>query len=330
MKGFMKGCGIAALILVVLGTLLFSISAITKKSDDVKEIAYGRMNGLWKFENSAFFNWAEDFFDWGDRDWSYEYDELENDMEEDFYDIENDSLFNSDFETYSGNIELTLPNNDVTELKLGLGGCIFRILESENNEFKIKGNNVKNTQAYIEDGALYLVSARKNNVWDEFKNCEIELYIPRNMYFDSVELDVGAGSAEVDMLYAGEMKLTAGAGSINAKYLEATDLDIESGAGQVKVEDMVVNELDVTVGAGRASVAGSVESVEAMCAAGSLDLIINGTQYDYDYEMECMAGNIQIDGTNYSGLASSQDVYNGTGRLMNLECSMGNIKVSFR
>lgn len=63
---------------------------------------------------------------------------------------------------------------------------------------------------------------------------------------------------------------------------------------------------------------------------GNMELSLNGKESDYNYEVECSAGNIDINGTYISAFGAERSIQNGASRTFKLECNMGNITVLFK
>jgi hypothetical protein len=62
---------------------------------------------------------------------------------------------------------------------------------------------------------------------------------------------------------------------------------------------------------------------------GNITMQLEGEEEDFDYELDCVTGNLRIGDTEYSGLASSREVDNNAIKKMDLQCAMGNIEVEF-
>lgn len=322
MKRFMKGCGIAALVMIVVGVIMALVVTVTKGTSYMNSfldnVTDGRIN-----------NWFRSIEERGyqiDR-----YAEGHNDF--DGYDINDATMYNKKYPVENGDVEYTYQTfselNSVN-LDVELGGCMFYIEESSDGTFYVEGENTSKFQAYEEGGTVYLKATRKTNVWDEIKKCVITLYIPAGHSFSDVQMDLGAGLMDLGTLYSGSMTLAVGAGQITADFLQAESLDVSVGAGEALIDDMNVTYLNASVGAGHIYAGGSVGGdINAECAMGSLELDLNGAETDFDYSVECMAGAVLIGDSTFAGLASERNWSNGAGRLMNLECSMGQIEVSF-
>ena len=91
-----------------------------------------------------------------------------------------------------------------------------------------------------------------------------------------------------------------------------------------------MGEVKIEVGAGNCSIEGDVsEELKADCAMGNITLKLEGKETDYDYELECVSGNLKVGETEYSGLAKETKVDNDADRELDLQCVMGNIEVEF-
>ena len=57
---------------------------------------------------------------------------------------------------------------------------------------------------------------------------------------------------------------------------------------------------------------------------------VTGTQDEYNYDLQCGIGNLDIGSDSYSGLGREKHISNASAdRKLELECGMGNVSVSF-
>ena len=108
------------------------------------------------------------------------------------------------------------------------------------------------------------------------------------------------------------------------------ELEIEMGAGTVYLNrDIETEKLSVEMGAGEFADL-SARKTDGECGLGELDLTLTGTQEDYNYDLECGVGNLDVGSDSYSGLGREKTISNkGADRKLDLECGMGNISVDF-
>ena len=64
---------------------------------------------------------------------------------------------------------------------------------------------------------------------------------------------------------------------------------------------------------------------------GDMELTLTGKAADYNYELKCGLGNLEVDGEQETALTSgSRTISNpGAGKSVKLECGMGDVNVDF-
>lgn len=338
MKKLIKFCIMAVLVVIVIGFLLSAAMSFTKGSDYANdfwvEVTGGKIDG-----------WMDRVEEWGEKgknllqgikvggdellDHVFNgYDGLEG------YDIDDAIIFNSDEAVESGNIDRVFDNMSASVLHVEIGGCALEILESEDGSARVVAENVGKFQAYQKGNELRITSTRKAR--EDAEDSKITLYLPAGYNWQEVDLEVGAGVIRIggtnaSGMTAFKMDLEVGAGQIVAEGLKVSELDASVGAGEIRLNEMEVGILGASAGVGNFVAQGTVTgSVEAECSMGNLELKLIGSQTDYDYELECVAGNIKIGEEQYGGgVAKEQKINNGADRRIDLECSMGNIAVTF-
>ena len=58
-------------------------------------------------------------------------------------------------------------------------------------------------------------------------------------------------------------------------------------------------------------------------------MTLQGAETDYDYQLECAMGGINLNGEEYSGLSKEKDIKNGGKGTIDVECSVGSIEIHF-
>ena len=69
--------------------------------------------------------------------------------------------------------------------------------------------------------------------------------------------------------------------------------------------------------------------LDAECAMGSIMVVCEGNQDDYNYEMECGMGQIVFGQESYSGLGEEIYIDNRSSKLIEASCDMGDIMLEF-
>ena len=114
------------------------------------------------------------------------------------------------------------------------------------------------------------------------------------------------------------------------KGTELKKLKAQVGVGTLTVDDLQVEELDGECGVGEFDFSGEIKkSGNLKCGIGSMNLDLAGSEKDYDYSLECGMGEISLGDRDFSGLASGQEISNGSDKQLTLECGMGEIEVDF-
>ncbi|MDO4452024.1 DUF4097 family beta strand repeat-containing protein [Faecalimonas sp.] len=137
------------------------------------------------------------------------------------------------------------------------------------------------------------------------------LYIPRNIQLPEINIQVNNGK-------------------INLSGIQTNELDLEIGRGEITATDFVAGELSVSCGQGKADIKGTAQrDVDLECGAGAINFVSNGTQTDFNYEIEVGAGAVQLGGQKFSGLAVEKTINNRAGKEMGIDCAAGTVNVTF-
>lgn len=314
MRKFMKGCAITALILLVLGVGLAVVAGAVTGTATVSEVLEAVTHGKVHVNLGAVDDWGV----------------FVGEEDEVLYDISESMIFDGLYDILKGDVERYSLEGDVRELNLEVGGCVLFLEESDDSGFYVEATNTGKFQCYVKGGTLYVKSTRSAKHWDDIKKCEITLYIPKDYSFDSVEISFGAGLLESGSLVTEKAEVEVGAGQITLDSLRASKCSIEVGAGNIEISDMNVNKLEAEVGVGQLTAEGSIlEKADIECAMGNVELVLNGSEEDFDYNLQAAMGNINIGGASYSGVGYEKELDNHADKKMAIECSMGNVGIYF-
>lgn len=328
MKRFFKFCGSMVLILVLAGLVFVGISYFTSGpgtiTNMVSEWTDGRVNLDWNGVNVNLNGIDVDLSNL-----------LESNVRYDVrYDIGDQNMFDKDYTIWEKNVEkiqIAEANaSTVTTLNMELGGCEFVLEESDDDFYYFEYDGPGKSQAYAEDSELY-VKVLNTVEWSINSNSgKVTLYVPSEASLGKVEVSLGAGEMELDGLKAAEIVFELGAGQVHAKGLQTDDLEVSVGAGDIVLTEAVLKDVQTQVGAGNFRIDGTVSgNISAECAMGNITLKLDGSESDFNYEIECVTGNITVGDTEYSGLAQERSINNNATKNIELECAMGNVEVEF-
>lgn len=204
--------------------------------------------------------------------------------------------YNQNF-TNTGSAEVA-EEGSIREIRANIGGGDIQIEESdEHSGFYIDYEYRDEPCTWtVEDGILtienkinYHSSHHADGNWHNYV-CEITLYVPRGTSLESMEI---------------------GAGEIKAENAKVENLDVDMSMGNVEYEGGLSKE-------GRIS-----------CSMGNVELNLSGESWDFDYAIDCAAGNVEIENSQFSGLGVTKYIDNGAEKKITVDCAMGNVAIDF-
>ena len=247
------------------------------------------------------------------------------------YDIDTEDWFEEEAETYSGSKPYSrLSTGQIDHFSLQAAGCKVIMEVTEESDFYFSFENMKKVQAYQKENSLFIKGVRDTLINEENKESVLIIYVPDSCTLESADLELGAGNLQAEGLSAGKLEFSVGAGKLTVAELEAEEMQVSVGAGAVSLEHVSVNNAKISVGAGNMSVAGQITgNVDGECAMGNLELNLQGSVKDFNYDLQCMAGNILLNGEKHSGINEGMVIGNAASKTMELNCAMGNTKITF-
>ncbi|MEE1314827.1 MAG: DUF1700 domain-containing protein [Faecalimonas sp.] len=220
-------------------------------------------------------------------------EEILDDLIEDYYTVRNYPAGGSIQENPSTqtNQPAQTVQETFTNLDIELGVGELELCYGDVEQVQIEQKDVTGFKSYVKEYTLCVEGGKKVGI--NQGGGHITIVIPRDMTFEEVDLEIGAGKATVDAMLARE-------------------LDIQVGAGKATLSGVDVNVLSAEVG------------------AGELAVQLVGAQTDYNYDVECGMGDILIGSGRYTGIGSEQHFANaGAMRNVELECGIGKLQLSF-
>ena len=221
---------------------------------------------------------------------------------------------------------------NIRSMDLGLGAGEFTICTKDTDDgmIDISVTGVGDCKYYMKEGTLVVDGFHKSFGISTGSVSEVILEIPAGMIFEEVDAEVGAGTMNIEALEAGEVEASIGAGELTFEDVKANEFVVEIGAGQVIAKDMNVLNADIDVNMGECIFEGLISgNLDAECHMGNLELNLLGSQSEHNYNIECAAGNIEMDGYSMAALAGERKIDNGADSEYDISCNMGNITVEF-
>lgn len=312
MKKFMRMCFVLALVLIIFGSVLYMLGRGKNGRETMDEMLWDA-GGDWMDLGNLF----------GDGGVAGEFAGS--------YDLDEVSMFDSDHTTWKGNLEKQLiGQGGVEQLTLDIGGSMVEIKDSGDENIYIEGKSIGKMQAYVEGNVLYVRSVRPANLAEEIKNSHIVIYLPEDCSMNMISVSLGAGQLQLGDMTVDNMQASIGAGQLLMEDMDIGYLEVSLGAGELRADDVTVQTLSASIGAGNMEFDGAInESASISCSMGNVSMKLEGEKQDFNYQLSCVAGNMDIDGDSFAGAVMDRTIDNGAAKYMDIDCSMGNVEVDF-
>lgn len=215
-----------------------------------------------------------------------------------------------DWDALDGN---TVDMDFASDLEISLKYDELLIQEYDGDKIRVNvANDAKNDVVVKEtSGKITITDTRSGNVK---KKKQIKVSVPSVKEFDTVSLGVDMGTIDLECdLKVQELSVEVGAGEFSGYgNITAANCDLQVGAGTIDIDQIDVQKLN------------------ADCGAGEIDMVVTGKEKDYNYDLSCGMGEIDLENSEYSGLGIEKTISNeGAKKDMVLECGMGEIDVEF-
>lgn len=232
-------------------------------------------------------------------------------LEGGFYSLEEDDSFDASHEVYSGDFQRVEIPYGAERMSVEVGGCALHFVPSGDGTFYAEGNNVGKFQAFVKDSVLYVKMSGAMMDPEDYPDNKAVFYIPEDYLFGQVDADVGVGVLKMQGVQANQMNLEVGAGQIEVWETQAATCALDVGMGQLLF-------------------AGDIsETINAECSMGNLELTLTGKETDYNYAVKGAMGSVTIGEEEYGGKTQDEMIQNGAEKNCNIQCAVGNVKVSF-
>jgi hypothetical protein len=230
--------------------------------------------------------------------------------------------------------EAEIPAAEIKNIQLELGAGTFIIEEKETADdtigIAISGNgdcthSVKGDTLYVRgfQGLKWIHGTDNSSL--------VKIRVPRGSSFDGIKIETGAGVVEISDIKADKLETELGASELYLKDIEVSQLSIEVGMGQVEASQVICEDADFEVGMGECDYEGTITgNLTVECGMGNVELSLTGSETDHNYEIDCAAGNVKIGSFSLVSLASERVINNNAASKFDIECSMGEVTITFQ
>lgn len=194
----------------------------------------------------------------------------------------------------------------INRLEVEVQNAQITIFASEDTQEFLYYSNKEESIAKVEGSTLKL----EDN--SELKDkIELELYIPISV-LKEIEIEAINATVLADKLIADNIKIEIDNASVQIDELVVEDkAELQINAGQ-----MIIGCYDG-------------KQLETECAMGSIMVVCEGKQSDYNYDLECGMGEIKVQNDSYSGIGKDLQIHNDSRKSIKAECALGEIIFEF-
>lgn len=186
------------------------------------------------------------------------------------------------------------------EIDIENGGKDQMIIENDNNKGKL---------SVTVNGDTMKIKCRGR----QFRSGgEAVITIPADITFDRIELEMSAGTLDVQKLNAKKLDVNVNAGELNCEdRLKAEDSNWQINAGKINADQL------------------DSKSVTLSCNAGEMDITLAGKAEDYRLDGKCTAGKVDFDGHGFSWNDHLEYGSRDAKRSIDVDCTAGKLDISF-
>lgn len=127
---------------------------------------------------------------------------------------------------------------------------------------------------------------------------EVIVYVRKNVSFEKVKLEVGAGELDIEKLDAWVLDLDLGAGRTEIRALKVSErATIDGGAGYLAIKQAEMQNAHLELGVGKAEIEAKLRGESKIdSGVGKVELKLVGREQDYRVEVDKGLGSIELNG----------------------------------
>ena len=226
---------------------------------------------------------------------------------------------------------------EIKQLDVQIEVGTVTITEGDYFHVSVEDINEEDIVCYVENQVLHILDARAINeivtvvpVSIYTEEVDVTITVPKNVLFEKLSLELGAGEMQVKDLEAETILVKVGAGSIVLDNLCAKQaVEFHIGTGEIRAYDFVGQNMTAKCGIGNLYVNGKLTGENSIeCGIGEVVCELLGKEEDYSYTVNCGVGEVRIGTKEYHGISSNSKI--GTGKdSFKVDCGIGSVKISF-
>ena len=195
--------------------------------------------------------------------------------------------------------------SQINSLEIDLKEVSLYIIKG--NSFNVKTNTDKITSAVI-NGELKI----KDKSSKYSKNKIVELTIPENVILNEIDIEVGLGKNNIELLNAN---------NINAY----TNFKVDGGSGEINIMNANVSNMEIDMGVGLTTFEGTLKGNNKIEAGiGELKINLKDSIDNYRFDVNKAIGSIKVNNNEIS----NNTIYGNGVNLLKIDGGIGSIKIN--
>ncbi len=209
--------------------------------------------------------------------------------------------------------------SQINSLEIDLKEVSLYIIKG--NSFNVKTNTDKITSAVI-NGELKI----KDKSSKYSKNKIVELTIPENVILNEIDIEVGLGKNNIELLNANNIKLELGAGKMTINNINAyTNFKVDGGSGEINIMNANVSNMEIDMGVGLTTFEGTLKGNNKIEAGiGELKINLKDSIDNYRFDVNKGIGSIKVNNNEIS----NNTIYGNGVNLLKIDGGIGSIKIN--
>ena len=172
-------------------------------------------------------------------------------------------------------------------------------------DFVVQSSN--NDIEYAQEGNKFKVKEKGYIKFSETAIGDVVIYIPKELVFETVDIDTGAGTVDIETLRTDNLILNLGAGETTIKNIISNKTKIDTGAGKLRIKSGNINDLDFDMGVGETDITAKLTGTNKIdTGIGNLKLQLLGDKQDYKFNISKGIGEVKIEEHNFNKLIYSE------------------------
>lgn len=189
------------------------------------------------------------------------------------------------------------------------------VVQSSNNDIK-----------YAQEGNKFKVKEKGHIKFSGTAIGDVVIYIPKELVFETVDIDTGAGTVDIETLRTDNLILNLGAGETTIKNIISNKTKIDTGAGKLRIKSGNINDLDFDMGVGETDITAKLTGTNKIdTGIGNLKLQLLGDKQDYKFNISKGIGEVKIED---KSIIEDQTIGDGKNNII-ISGGVGQIKVGF-